>query len=88
MKTADEMRAALVARAAEDDAFRSQLMAEPKATIKREFDIDVPEDVEIQVHEDSSNTAHLVLPNNATLTEVELARVAGAGKNGALYWCM
>ena len=87
MKTPDEIRAALVAKATEDDEFRKALMADPKTVVKQEFDIDVPDEIEIQVHEDSSNTAHLVLPNVSTLSEENLAQVAG-GKQKSLYWCL
>ena len=90
MKTPDEIRAALVAKAREDDEFRKALMADPKTVVKQEFDIDVPDGIEIQVHEDSSNTAHLVLPNVSTLSEENLAQVAGGKAAGKpqMYWCL
>ena len=87
MNNPEEIRAALVAKATEDDAFRKALMADPKTVVKQEFDIDIPDEIELQVHEDSSDTAHLVLPNVSTLSEENLSQVAG-GKKGQMYWCM
>lgn len=86
-KTSDEMRAALTEKAASDENFRNQLLADAKGTIQKEFDIDIPEGIEIHVHEDSSDKAHLVLPPNPKLEADTLNAVAG-GKQSGLYWCL
>ncbi len=75
-KTHDEMRAELIGKAAQDDGFRAQLIADPKAAIKEVLGIDVPESVSVAVHEDTATTAHLVLPPSPQLGEAELAAVA------------
>ncbi len=49
MQSAAGMRQQLTQKAVEDPEFRAQLVADPKAVIGREFDIDVPDDVEIRV---------------------------------------
>ena len=77
MKTADEMRRILVDKAGEDEEFRSRLQADPKGAIQQELDLELPAGLSIQVHEDSAETAHLVLPPNPRLTEAQLAQVAG-----------
>ena len=87
MKTPDEIRQSLVDRAVEDSDFRSRLIADPKQVIKQEFDIDVPDAVGVHVHEDSGETAHLVLPPDPRLTDSELTNVSG-GKTVYMYWCM
>ena len=37
----------------------------------------IPEGFNVEVHEDSATTAHLVLPPSPKLTEAELAMAAG-----------
>ena len=72
-----EMRARSMDKAAEDRGFRTQLLADPKATISAELGVFIPEEFTIQVHEDSGTSAHLVLPPSDQLTEEDLAQVAG-----------
>lgn len=62
VQTAEEMQRQLIAKAGEDADFRAQLVANPKATVKQEFGIDVPDFVNFQVHESNMNDLHLVLP--------------------------
>ena len=77
MKTANEMRRILVDKAGEDEEFRNRLLADPKSAIQQELDLELPASLSIQVHEDSAETAHLVLPPSPKISETELARVAG-----------
>ena len=72
MRSANEMRQHLCAKAAEDADFRARLLASPKSAIQQELSVDIPESFEVQVHEDGPTTAHLVLPPTARLTEAEL----------------
>ncbi|WP_420447306.1 NHLP leader peptide family RiPP precursor [Candidatus Palauibacter sp.] len=62
IQTSNEMQRQLIARAGEDADFRAQLMADPKGTVKQEFGIDVPDYINIQVHESDWNVLHLGLP--------------------------
>ena len=81
MKTVEDMRSEIAIKAEADASFRSELVADPKAVIERELDITVPEGFKIQVHEDSADTAHLVLPSGDKLANEDLLRVVG-GSNG------
>lgn len=69
------LQAQIVTRAEEDEDFRTRLLADPKAAILGAFGISIPESVNVEVHEDGSNIAHLVLPA-VHLTEEELALMA------------
>ena len=62
VQTGEEMQRQLIARADEDAGFRAQLLADPKATVKQEFGVDVPDFVNISVHESNANDLHLILP--------------------------
>ena len=72
----------LVRKASEDLAFRQELLANPKAAISREFGIQLQDDFNIKVVEETANDLILVLPaqaasNKAELTEREMDAVAG-----------
>lgn len=72
----------IVTKAMKDPAFRQRLLKDPKAAIEQELGIHFPQGVKIQVHENSPNVVHLVLPGAEVkteqgLTEKELASVAG-----------
>src|SRR5262245_16271279 len=76
-RTAEEM---LVQKAAQDDAFRTQLLTNPKATISHALGIAIPAGIEIKVLEETSRTLYLVLPRstaNQELVEAELESAVG-----------
>ena len=73
--TQAEMQSKLIAKAQAEPEFRSQLVADPKATIEGLIGSELPEAINIQVHEDSATSFHLVLPPSGELTEDELATV-------------
>ena len=76
-RMAEEM---LVQKAAQDDAFRKQLVKDPKTAIFEMFGFRIPSDVRVTVLEETSDEVFLVLPAScaaAELAEQELAMVAG-----------
>ena len=72
----------IVARAWRDEAFKQQLLSNPKAVLT-EAGMSVPEDVELQVVQDTPTLRHLVLPvapaGSSTLSEEALDLVSGGG---------
>lgn len=77
MNTIEEMRRHLTDKAVQDDEFRNRLLSEPRTTIEDELDLKVPDGFNIQVHEDSAQTAHLILPPSPKLSETQLAQATG-----------
>ena len=67
----------LIAKAQDDADFRTRLVANPSSALKEAFDIEVPEDFNVLVHEDDARTAHLVLPASPELTDAQLQQAAG-----------
>ncbi|HYX49314.1 MAG TPA: NHLP leader peptide family RiPP precursor [Ktedonobacteraceae bacterium] len=66
----------IVSIAMHDQAFREELMQNPKETLERELGISFPEEVEIEMHEDTPTIIHLVLPlkpKTGSLMEVSYA---------------
>ena len=76
-QTISEMKAHIMAKAADDGDFRAELVRDPKAVISSELGVLIPENFAIHVHEDNATTAHMVLPMSEQLTEEDLAQVAG-----------
>ena len=72
-----EMETHILAKAAEDEGFRAQLIDDPKAAISEVFGINLPEWFDIQVHPNTATTRHLILPPSELLAESELEMVAG-----------
>ena len=78
----------LLQKAAQDEAFRRELVANPSAAIGKVVGTQLPADLEITVLEESSRQLYLVLPAKAgsrELAEEELAGVAG-GAEAAGAW--
>jgi hypothetical protein len=57
-----DLEALLISKAMADEAFKSELISNPKAVIAREIGEELPEDVEIEVLEPTQKKLYLVLP--------------------------
>ena len=77
METAKEMQAKIVGKASEDADFRARLLSDPKGAIEQELGVTIPASLSVEVHEESGETAHLVLPPDSKLSEGEMQTVAG-----------
>ena len=77
MKTASDIRMALIEKAGEDEDFRARLLSDARSAIESEFDITLPDGFSMHVHEEEPATAHLVLPPSPGLSTEELAAVSG-----------
>jgi len=74
----------VIVRAMKDEAFRQELLSSPKGVLERELGITFLQGVTIQIHEDTSTTRHLVLPEKVPtgalgeLSDAELEQAAGS----------
>ncbi len=75
LQSAEDMRAQVTDRAVGDGEFRSLLVSNPKEAISQELGVDIPEDIDIVVHESDARTLHLALPTTE-LGEEELEAIA------------
>ena len=73
------MRAHIINKASEDDSFRSKVLSDPAAAIEDELGISIPSGVNVEVHENTSRTVHLVLPPSPKLSSEEMRAVSGGG---------
>ena len=76
MRTYAELRADVLDKAAKDEDFRARLLADPKEAVREATGLNLPDSVSIEVHEESSNSAHLVLPPSGRLADGDLERIA------------
>jgi hypothetical protein len=84
-----DVDAHIVERALRDDIYRQRLKQNPKAVLAEAIaeltgqEIEVPENVEVKVVEETPGTVYLVLParleGEAELSEEQLASAAGGG---------
>ncbi|MCF4965703.1 NHLP leader peptide family RiPP precursor [Nostoc sp. CMAA1605] len=87
----ENLEAKIIARAWKNDAYRQELLENPKAVIAREFNVELPTEVSVQVLEETPTNLYFVLPMRpqfeagelADISEEELAQVAG-GLNGKI----
>jgi hypothetical protein len=73
----------IISIAMHDQAFRQELMLNPKETLERELGISFPQEVEIEMHEDTPTIIHLVLPlkpKTGSLMEVSFADLQDSGE--------
>ena len=78
MNTQSQIQKQLIARAEADEKFRAQLLENPKAAIKDETGLSVPDGINIRVVEDDASDYHLVLPPaGRNLSDQEIGGVAG-----------
>lgn len=60
-----------------DPQFRQRLLRDPKGTLSSVFGIDVPDDMDVHVHEETPSDIHITIPGSPELSEHELEMVAG-----------
>ncbi len=87
MNTQSQIQKQLIARAETDEKFRAQLLENPKAAIKDETGLSVPDGINIRVVEDDASDYHLVLPPaGRNLSDLEIGGVAGGGFGDINTW--
>ncbi len=82
MTTTENLYKQIVEKSIESVEFRAELVADPKAVISREFGVDVPEGMNVHVHEGDMQNAHLALPPLPDLDEEQLESVSGSYFSG------
>lgn len=75
LQSAEDVRRHVTDKALADEDFRSQLIANPKAAISQELGVEVPEDVNVVVHESDSQNFHFALPVTE-ISEEQLEAIA------------
>ncbi|MDZ8106188.1 MAG: class IIb bacteriocin, lactobin A/cerein 7B family [Nostoc sp. DedQUE12a] len=89
-QTRKDIEARIIAKAWKSEAFKQELLTNPKAIIEQEFEVDFPEDLNVSVYEENSNTLYFVLPlrpeiEGRELSEEELESVSGGLISGLIF---
>lgn len=69
--TRKEFEQRLIERSKSDSDFRQTLLTEPKKAIEMEFGETIPDNIAIEVHENTDRVRHFVLPWNPLVSESE-----------------
>ena len=77
MKTAAEVQAHILLKAAEDAEFRAHLANDPKKTIETETGVIIPDDVMVHINAAVEEGWDAYDPQDEALTEAELTQVMG-----------
>ena len=73
----------LIEKSFRDEAFRQQLLREPKSAVEQELGGQLPEGIEVRVVQETAETLYLVLPtassgvSSGELSDEDLEAVAG-----------
>lgn len=74
LENREDLEAQLIERAWQDEAFRQELLCNPKAVLEAELGKQLPSDLQITVVEETPNLNYLVLPANPDrLTDQDLS---------------
>ena len=77
--TRSEVEAIISERIAADPGFRDTLLADPRAVLSEVIGFDIPESVQVVLHEESLTQIPHTIPASENLSDADLELVAGAG---------
>ena len=72
-----DVEAIIAERIAADPEFRDTLLANPRAVLSDLVGFDIPETVQVFLHEESLTQIHLTIPSSEALSDADLELVAG-----------
>ena len=75
--TLAEVEAMIAERIAADPAFRDTLLADPRGVISEVVGFDIPDTVQVVLHEESLTQIHLTIPAAEALSDADLELVSG-----------
>jgi len=86
-QTRKDIEARIITKAWKSEAFKQELLTNPKAIIEQEFGVEFPAELNVSVREENSTTLYFVLPlhpqiEGRELSEEELESVAGGSIGG------
>ncbi|MBW4644891.1 MAG: NHLP leader peptide family RiPP precursor [Goleter apudmare HA4340-LM2] len=83
LKSRFGIESAIIAKAWADDNFRQELLNDPKRAIAQTFQLEIPDNIEVQVLEEPATTFYLTIPPKpfigagGELSDEQLEAVAG-----------
>ncbi len=86
---AERMQREVIDQAMTDPDYREGLKSDPRAALA-EKGLNLPQNISIEVIEDTADTVHLVLPavpTEGSLSDEDLEQIAGGGHSCSLHPC-
>lgn len=80
-----ELESKLIAKAWQDEAFKQELISNPKAVYARELGKQLPENITIRVMEETPDTIYLALPTSPQVSEELSDEALEAVAGGFIY---
>jgi hypothetical protein len=77
VSTRSEVEAMIAERIAVDPAFRDTLLADPRVVLSDVVGFDIPDNVQVVLHEEYLTQIHLTIPSGEELTEPDLELATG-----------
>ncbi|MBO3458669.1 NHLP leader peptide family RiPP precursor [Aetokthonos hydrillicola Thurmond2011] len=71
-KNRKDFEATIIAKAWKDEAYKQELLSNPKAVIEREFGVELPEELQVNIKVEDPNNLYFVLPTKPDFSKVEL----------------
>jgi len=90
VRTRKDLEIHLITRALKDEAFKRELLTNPKAVVEKELGAKLPEELEINVIEETEDTLYMVLPCNPyeEMSESELKAALGMTYEDVAQWIL
>lgn len=90
VRTRKDLEAQLIAKSFKDEAFKQELLANPKSVVEKELGAKSLEDIEIKVFEETVDTLYIVLPKNPyeELDEPDLKAYIGVTLEDVAHWAL
>jgi hypothetical protein len=90
VRTRKDLEIHLITRALKDEAFKQEVLANPKAVVEKELGAKLPEELEINVLEETEDTLYMVLPCNPYegMSEEELKAALGMTYEDVAQWVL
>ncbi|ACC81665.1 NHLP leader peptide family RiPP precursor [Nostoc punctiforme] len=88
-QTRKDIESRIIAKAWKNEAFKQELLTNPKPIIEQEFGVELPAELNVSVYEENSTSLYFVLPilpqiEGRELSEEELESVAGGFIGGLI----
>ncbi|MBO3458661.1 NHLP leader peptide family RiPP precursor [Aetokthonos hydrillicola Thurmond2011] len=86
-KTRGEIEAHIIAQAWKDNTYKQELLNNSKAVIEKEFGVQIPDEIKVNILEENATNLYFVLPirpeiSGQELSDEQLEAIAGGGTAG------
>ena len=90
VRSRKDLEVQLIAKSFQDKAFKQELLANPKVVVEQELGTKLPEELEVNVLEETETTFYMVLPSNPyeEFSEPELMTSLGMTYKDVAQWVL